>query len=552
MHVSFGGKSKFPQLRILFMTITTRQFLTFIIIPLLLTACTPASTPQVDTDQEEQAPTLTLSPTETIPLTETLTPTATAIPPTPTFPAPEGADLPDSAVRSVNEQGREVILDQPGGEPLWTLVEDEHGDLAWQKTETIQEKISVSLPAADYSAVVAETRKAIEEGELTHEQALEYWQPVLELHFAPELVGSALGEVSSFAVDESGLMVLKTEQGQNILRQEADGTSFMVSREFLEQNTELCIGSFPYYFAFLPHVPFSTAEDIYEASLEGEAAVQAELGRYLTTIQGAYNQLVANLERRDFTVLGLSSTGSLVLEKDGERFYFEEAMEATNASGITAQERREADLEQGIMYDVVTIVSEKTEETEDYVPGKSGLKLVFRGPEAFKFSSDDSEPQPAELVRVDDEEIAVLYKNMVAEILAAYPEFDGYEIVHNLSPERADEMVKMEAEEVRREWSPNSWRHFNSKNAQFIDAENNRVEIKAVAAQGGQEADTYYPLSVMMTLTEGLAHIIDSDGRPIVTSGFTREAAEDVVSRADEKTNDELGRYLVPFVVESK
>jgi hypothetical protein len=288
---------------------------------LITAACTPAATPQVDADPEEQAPTLTLSATETPPPTETLTPTATAIPPTPTFPAPEGADLPDSAIREVNEQGQDVILDKPGGDTLWTLVEDDNGEPAWQKTETIQEKISVSLPAAEYWEVAAETRKAIEEGELTHEKALEYWQPVLDLHLAPELVETALNQTASFTVDENGLMVLAAEQGQVILQQEADGTSFMLSREFVEANKELCIRSFPYYFAFLPHVPFETAEDIYEASLEDEAAVQAELGKYSTTIQGAYNQLVANLESRDFTVLGLSSTGSLILEKGGQRFY---------------------------------------------------------------------------------------------------------------------------------------------------------------------------------------------------------------------------------------
>ena len=525
------------------MTISTRQFLTFIVIPLLLTACTPEAPPQVDADQEEQAPTLTIFPTET------MTPTATPIPPTPTFPAPEGADLPDSAVRGVNEQGREVILDQPGGETLWALVEDEKGELTWQKIETIQEKISASLPAADYSAAAAETRKAIEEGELTYEKALEYWQPVLDLHLAPKLVEVALEQTASFTVDENDLMVLATEQGQVILQQEADGTSFMLSREFVEANKELCIRSFPYYFAFLPHVPFKTAEDIYEASLEDEAAVQAELGRYLTSIQGAYNQLVANLESRDFTVLGLSSTGSLVLEKGAQRFYFEEAMEASNASGITAQERREADLEQGIMYDVVTIVSEKTAETDEYVPGKSGLKIVFRGPEAFEFSSDDSEPQPAELVKVDDEEIAVLYKNMVAEILATYPEFAGYEIVHNLSSERADEMVKMEAVEFTREWSPHLWHQFNWKTAQIRTGEH-RTEIKAVAGQAGQGKDIYYPLTVLITIANGLASTHHSQGEPIALHSSVREEAKEIVSGFIEKTNDELDRYLLPFVVE--
>jgi hypothetical protein len=67
--------------------IKTLRFLFVIIgLSLLATACTPAARPQVDADQEELAPTLTLSPTETPLSTETLTPTATAIPPTPTFP----------------------------------------------------------------------------------------------------------------------------------------------------------------------------------------------------------------------------------------------------------------------------------------------------------------------------------------------------------------------------------------------------------------------------------------------------------------------------------
>jgi hypothetical protein len=521
------------------------------ILAVILSSCV-ASTPDPITITEVVHQT-DETPTEIIQITATQmpVPTKTNILPTPTFPAPEGADLPDSAVRSVNDQGQEVIFDKPGGDALWTLVEDENGEPAWQKTETIQEKISASLPAADYSAVATETRKAIEEGELTHEKALEYWQPVLNLHLAPELVAIALEQTANFAVDENDLIALATEEGQVILQQETDGTSFMLRREFVEQNLGLMVKAYPYYFAFLPHVPFETAEDIYEASLEGEEAVQTELGRYSTSIQGAYKQLVANLESRDFTVLGLSSTGSLVLEKGGQRFYFEEAMEATNASGITAQERREADLEQGIMYDVVTIVSEKTAQTDEYVPGESGLKIVFRGPEAFKFSSDDSDPQPAELVKVDDEEIAVLYKNMVAEILAAYTEFAGYEIVHNLSPERADEMVKMEASEQRREWAPHLWRQFNWKTAQIRTGEN-RIEIKAVVHQGHSGADDYYPLSVMISMTSGLASVSNSSGEPIVMHGLVRQEAVDLVSRADEKTNDELRRYLVPFVVKFK
>jgi hypothetical protein len=114
-------------------TNTIRFLFCLIGLSILMAACTPAATPKVDIGQEEQAPTLTLSATETPPPTETLTPTATAIPPTPTFPAPEGADLPDSAARSVNEQGQEVILDQPDGVVLWTLIEDDSGDLIWQE-----------------------------------------------------------------------------------------------------------------------------------------------------------------------------------------------------------------------------------------------------------------------------------------------------------------------------------------------------------------------------------------------------------------------------------
>jgi hypothetical protein len=116
-----------------------------IFIVLFLAACTPAATPPVDTGQEDQVPTLTLSLTETVLPTETLTPTATAIPPTPTFPAPEGADLPASAVRSVDEQGQEVILDQPGGDVLWTLTEDESGGLIWQENLSELEPVTTEL-----------------------------------------------------------------------------------------------------------------------------------------------------------------------------------------------------------------------------------------------------------------------------------------------------------------------------------------------------------------------------------------------------------------------
>jgi hypothetical protein len=126
------------------MKTSTRETIIVIFIVLLLAACTPAATPQADTGQEEQAPTLTLSATETPPPTETLTPTPTPIPPTPTLPAPEGADLPDSAVRSVNEQGQDVILDQPGGDALWTLIEDENGELAWQQPTASPETIAIA------------------------------------------------------------------------------------------------------------------------------------------------------------------------------------------------------------------------------------------------------------------------------------------------------------------------------------------------------------------------------------------------------------------------
>jgi hypothetical protein len=496
----------------------------------------------VDTEEE-------VTPTLIEALTETPLPS-----PTPTLPAPEGADLPDSAVRSVNDQGQEVIFDKPGGDALWTLVEDENGEPAWQKTETIQEKISVSLPAAEYWEVAVETRKAIEEEDLTHEEALELWRPVLDLHFPPEVVAGVWSEVSYFEVDENGLVVLKTEQGQSVLQQEADGTSFMLSREFVEQNLELMTRAFPYYFSFLPHVPFALAEDIYEASLEGEEVMQSELGRNLTTIQSAYRQLVNYLTapEQGYEILGFSSTGSLVLEKEGKRFYFEEAMEASNASGITDQERREADLEQGIMYDVVTIVSEKTAETDEYVPGKSGVKIVFRGPEAFKFSSDGSEPKPAELVKVDDENTGILYKNMVAAILETYPQFAGYEIVYNLSPVLANEMVKMEAEEARREWSPNSWKHFHWKTAQLQTGEK-RIEVKAVAAQSEQnEEDLYVSQRIELPFFSGLDSFNQQPNVPIQGSIGGVPAAKRVYESMQEANYEETDGWLWLFTVKHK
>ncbi|MEA3349264.1 MAG: hypothetical protein U9Q82_01440, partial [Chloroflexota bacterium] len=60
-----------------------RRIIILITSILALAACTPAATPQVDTVQDEEAATLTITPTETTLPTETLTPTATPIPPTP-------------------------------------------------------------------------------------------------------------------------------------------------------------------------------------------------------------------------------------------------------------------------------------------------------------------------------------------------------------------------------------------------------------------------------------------------------------------------------------
>ena len=138
---------------------------------------------------------------------------------------------------------------------------------------------------------------------------------------------------------------------------------------------------------------------------------------------------------------------------------------------------------------------------------------------------------------------------MVAEILATYPEFAGYEIVHNLSSERADEMVKMEAVEFTREWSPHLWHQFNWKTAQIRTGEH-RTEIKAVAGQAGQGKDIYYPLTVLITIANGLASTHHSQGEPIALHSSVREEAKEIVSGFIEKTNDELDRYLLPFVVE--
>jgi hypothetical protein len=123
-------------------TKTIRFLIVIIGMSLISAACTPPARPQVDNEQDKETPTETISPTET------LTPTTTLIPPTPTFPAPEGADLPDSAVRSVNERGRDVILDQPGGEVLWTLVETDSGERTWQENLSLEAQMAQDIVTA--------------------------------------------------------------------------------------------------------------------------------------------------------------------------------------------------------------------------------------------------------------------------------------------------------------------------------------------------------------------------------------------------------------------
>jgi hypothetical protein len=122
------------------------------ILAVILSSCV-ASTPDPITITEVVHQTVE-APTEFVQITATQmpVPTKTNIPPTPTFPAPEGADLPDSAVRGVNEQGREVILDQPGGEVLWTLIEDENGSLAWQKALSEEQEALLAEAQANFDA----------------------------------------------------------------------------------------------------------------------------------------------------------------------------------------------------------------------------------------------------------------------------------------------------------------------------------------------------------------------------------------------------------------
>jgi hypothetical protein len=203
------------------MKTSTKQAIIFATISLVLAACTPAATPQADTGQEEQAPTLTLSTTETPPPTETLTPTATPIPPTPTFPAPEGADLPDSAVRSVNEQGQDVILDQPGGEPLWTLVEDEHGDLAWQKASDYEQDIAAALEEGIFAKAAEISQAAVEDedSKLTAQEVFaDLWLPVLQKQtpYSDPVWERAQSAVTGFGVNEQGLVEILGE-GEEIL-----------------------------------------------------------------------------------------------------------------------------------------------------------------------------------------------------------------------------------------------------------------------------------------------------------------------------------------------
>ncbi|MEA3351336.1 MAG: hypothetical protein U9Q82_11990, partial [Chloroflexota bacterium] len=116
------------------------------------------SLPACASGQPESTITLTPSrtPEPTGTPTNTLTPSPTPIPATPTFPAPEDAGLPDCAVRSENEQGQEVILDQPGGEVLWTLVEDQSGALTWQKALTEVQQALLSAAQAEFNALAAE------------------------------------------------------------------------------------------------------------------------------------------------------------------------------------------------------------------------------------------------------------------------------------------------------------------------------------------------------------------------------------------------------------
>jgi hypothetical protein len=202
-------------------TKTIRFLFVILSLSLLTAACTPAATPPGDTGQEEQAPTLTLSATETIPPTQILTLTTTPIPPTPTFPAPESADLPDSAVRGVNEQGREVILDQPGGEPLWTLVEDEHGDLAWQKASDYEQDIAAALEEGIFAKAAEISQAAVEDedSKLTAQEVFaDLWLPVLQKQtpYSDPVWERAQSVVAEFGINEQGLVEILGE-GEEIL-----------------------------------------------------------------------------------------------------------------------------------------------------------------------------------------------------------------------------------------------------------------------------------------------------------------------------------------------
>jgi hypothetical protein len=448
------------------------------------------------------------TPTETVQITATQmpVPTKTNIPPTPTFPAPEGADLPDSALRSVNEQGQEVILDQPGGDALWTLIEDENGELAWQKTETIREKISASLPAADYSAVAAETRKAIEEGELSHEQALQYWQPVLELHFPEEVMAQVWPEIDEFSVvPESGLMELKSE-GQVVISQNEDGSSFILAKEALENHlNEVIIAQFS-YFAFLPgnsanyQADYNLQRAIFDASVESPAEAKEYVIGHMSELQANYREFVANLSRLGYEVEGYDPyLGLCLTEKEsGERYYFVPGADPTPLDTGTP----ERDLEKGIMrimpggdrqtedwssrdLEPKTMSSmgligevkpdgtlvwdyrgeeqgEAVIETHDFVPGQAGLAMAFMEAKDHQCPDYSQETEPGQEKPMRDCSIEMTpdfatpeyFVALANRALAEYPSLRGKMIKvavtydHNDLPER-------HADSTKRSWSPN-------------------------------------------------------------------------------------------------
>jgi hypothetical protein len=292
------------------MKTSTRETIIVIFIVLFLAACTPAATPPGDTGQEELAPTLTLSATETPPLTETLTPTVTPIPPTPTFPAPEGADLPDSAVRSVNEQGQDVILDQPGGEPLWTLVEDEHGDLAWQKASDYEQDIAAALAERKAQEAVEYIEQAAESDsyESVQEVIAEIVLPMLKEQtlYSDSAWSRVAPRLSQASVNEQGQFQLTDEDGKVLFWQQDEGVS----------NVKWAIPPEELAYGFANEEMREKAIQRFETQFEGEARTSRRTGLYTLTAVLDNEILTGELELPGD--IGISSLG-LVYFYDEDR-----------------------------------------------------------------------------------------------------------------------------------------------------------------------------------------------------------------------------------------